>query len=223
MAIYRGHPELPFPFRGVWALLHSVLGDGAAARAEVRGGPQLTSRANWVLLGYADAVALGRAGQAAHAVETFTDAAAAGPYRVSASTSTFCGWWAPQRCVTAGVSRSPGCGRRWTGSRRTTSNRPRRPAGGRCARPVSRCHDAAGGRGRARRAAQPRCHQPRDGRAAAGGRRAVNPEIAASLVLSPRTVEKHVASLLTRTGAVAGHSSRRWPPATRLNRGPHLG
>jgi tetratricopeptide (TPR) repeat protein len=78
MTIYRLHPELPFPFRGVWALLQTVLGDGAAARAEVRTGPQLTSRANWVLLRYADAVALGRAGHGAEAVEMFADAVAAG-------------------------------------------------------------------------------------------------------------------------------------------------
>src|SRR5918998_3602532 len=67
MSIYRVHPELPFPFRGVWVLLHTVLGDGAAARAEVRAGPQLTSRANWVLLRFADAVALGRSGRAVQA------------------------------------------------------------------------------------------------------------------------------------------------------------
>lgn len=74
MEVYRLHPGLAFSMRGLWALLETVLGDGSAARDEVRGGPQITSPHNWFALLYADAVALGREGRAEEAEQTFVDA-----------------------------------------------------------------------------------------------------------------------------------------------------
>lgn len=74
MEVYRLHPTLAFSMRGLWALLETVLGDGADARAEVRDGPQITSPHNWFALRYADAVALGREGRREEAEQTFADA-----------------------------------------------------------------------------------------------------------------------------------------------------
>ncbi|GAA4377506.1 hypothetical protein GCM10023146_34420 [Nocardioides caricicola] len=74
MEVYRLHPGLAFSMRGLWALLETVHGDGAAARDEVRDGPQITSPHNWFALRYADAVALGREGRAEEAEQTFADA-----------------------------------------------------------------------------------------------------------------------------------------------------
>jgi DNA-binding CsgD family transcriptional regulator/tetratricopeptide (TPR) repeat protein len=202
MSIYRGHPELPFPFRGVWALLHSVLGDGTAARAEVRGGPQLTSRANWVLLGYADAVALGRAGQAAHAVETFTDAAAAGPVpglrehqhvlRLVGTAALRDGWGEPVSWLRQALD--------WFEAHN------QQQAASSCRRLLRQAGVAVPRQGRGDATV------PDELRSRGITSREMdvlllvaeglsNPEIAATLVLSPRTVEKHVASLLTRTGS----------------------
>lgn len=74
MEVYRLHPGLAFSMRGLWALLETVLDDGAAARDEVRDGPQITSPHNWFALRYADAVALGREGRREEAEQTFADA-----------------------------------------------------------------------------------------------------------------------------------------------------
>lgn len=74
MEYHRRSPSLPFSLRGFWALLETALGDGAAAREEVRTGPQANSPHNAFALRYADAIALGRAGDATEAERVFADA-----------------------------------------------------------------------------------------------------------------------------------------------------
>lgn len=74
MEYHRRFPSLPFSLRGLWALLETALGDGADAREEVRTGPQANSPHNWFALRYADAIALGRAGERSEAERVFADA-----------------------------------------------------------------------------------------------------------------------------------------------------
>lgn len=81
----RRHPSFPFSTRGLWALLETVLDvsddGGAAARELIRTGPQATSPYNVFVLRYADAVALGRAGEKERAEQLFADAEFAFPGR----------------------------------------------------------------------------------------------------------------------------------------------
>lgn len=85
MEYHRRFPSLPFSLRGFWALLETVRGEGpdpgAAARDEVREGPQANSPHNAFALRYAEAVALGRAGDRTTAERVFADAAWALPGR----------------------------------------------------------------------------------------------------------------------------------------------
>jgi DNA-binding CsgD family transcriptional regulator len=74
MEYHRRSPSLPFSLRGFWALLETALGDGAAAREEVRTGPQANNPHNAFALRYADAIALGRAGDTVQAERVFADA-----------------------------------------------------------------------------------------------------------------------------------------------------
>ncbi|WGY03586.1 AAA family ATPase [Nocardioides sp. QY071] len=76
MEYHRRTPSMPFSLRGFWALLETAVGDdgGAAAREEVRTGPQANSPHNAFALRYADAIALGRAGASAEAERVFADA-----------------------------------------------------------------------------------------------------------------------------------------------------
>ncbi|WP_436699314.1 ATP-binding protein [Nocardioides sp. BYT-33-1] len=75
MEYHRRSPSLPFSLRGFWALLETALTrDGSAAREEVRTGPQANSPHNAFALRYADAIALGRAGDPAEAERVFADA-----------------------------------------------------------------------------------------------------------------------------------------------------
>ncbi|MGH8934416.1 MAG: helix-turn-helix transcriptional regulator [Egibacteraceae bacterium] len=202
MVIYRGQPGLPCTLRGMWALLRTVMGDGEEARDEVRAGPQLTMRINRRTLQYADAVALGQAGQAAEAGEAFAAAEAA--VRIPGS-------WEHQHTLrlVAGAALRDGWGE-----------------------PVAWLRQALGwfdhhGQERAASACRALLRQagvtvPRRGRGDASvpdELRALgitsremdvlrlvsaglsNPEIAAELYLSPRTVDNHVGRLLARTGA----------------------
>ncbi|MDZ5622956.1 AAA family ATPase [Nocardioides sp. HM23] len=80
----RRFPGVPFSTRGLWALLETVLDDGAGgadAREEVRNGPQANSPHNRFALRYADAVALGRAGDREQAERVFADSEWAFPGR----------------------------------------------------------------------------------------------------------------------------------------------
>lgn len=74
MDYHRRSPSLPFSLRGFWALLETALGDGTAAREEVRTGPQANSPHNAFALRYADAIALGRDGDTVAADRVFADA-----------------------------------------------------------------------------------------------------------------------------------------------------
>jgi DNA-binding CsgD family transcriptional regulator len=78
VAAARRHPAFPFSTRGLWALLETVLDGpadgGAAAREEIRSGPQANAPYNRFVLRCADAVALGRAGDRAQAEQVFADA-----------------------------------------------------------------------------------------------------------------------------------------------------
>jgi DNA-binding CsgD family transcriptional regulator len=71
-------PSFPFSTRGLWALLETVLptsaDGGEAAREQIRNGPQASSPYNRFVLRYADAVALGRAGEREQAEQVFADA-----------------------------------------------------------------------------------------------------------------------------------------------------
>jgi DNA-binding CsgD family transcriptional regulator len=75
MELLRGHSGAAFPFTGLWPLLHTVLNDAVqqSAREEVRALPADTPVSRHLLTA-ADAVAAGRAGEAAQAAALFAQA-----------------------------------------------------------------------------------------------------------------------------------------------------
>jgi DNA-binding CsgD family transcriptional regulator/tetratricopeptide (TPR) repeat protein len=205
------------PFLGLRVLLLVVDGDDATARAEaerVRGSGATRHRIVASLLGYADAVLLGRAGQGAEATAAFaaTDAEM-GPLvawyrqyarRLAAEAALADGWGAPVAWLREAAA--------------FFAARGEQPVAAAC-------------RALLRRAGAP---VPRTGRGDSvvpANLRALgvtsreadvltllaegltNRELAARLHLSPRTVEKHVASLLAKTGCrrraqLTGYSAR---------------
>ena len=202
MVHLRTYPGVPFSMRGLWALLETVLGDGTAAREEVRSGPQASSPHNWFALRYADAVALGRDGRNHDAEQVFADAEWAYPGRepwlelharvLVARTAAADGWGEPERwfrhvldgLVDYGqteaasacrvMMREAGFAvpRRAVGSERVPAHLQRLGV-------TAREHDVL--------------------ELVVEGLQ--NKEIAERLFLSVRTVETHVARLLQRTGA----------------------
>jgi DNA-binding CsgD family transcriptional regulator/tetratricopeptide (TPR) repeat protein len=192
------------PFLGLRVLLLAVDGDDVAARTEteaVRGSGAVRHRLVASLLGYAGAVLLGRAGRGVDAAGAFAAAEAEmGPLvvwyrqyarRLAAEAALADGWGAPVPWLREATA--------------FFTDRGEQPIAGAC-------------RGLLRTAGAP---VPRTGRgdtAVPPGLRALgvtsreadvlgllaegltNQELAARLHLSPRTVEKHVASLLAKTG-----------------------
>jgi DNA-binding CsgD family transcriptional regulator/tetratricopeptide (TPR) repeat protein len=76
MAALRRRPAATFPFPGMWALVHTLLGDGADARAEARA-LRFDTPVSREMLDAADAVALGRDGDRAGAADRWAIADAA--------------------------------------------------------------------------------------------------------------------------------------------------
>lgn len=202
MVWVRQYPGLPFSMRGLWALLESVLSDGADAREEVRTGPQANSPFNHFCLRSADAVALGRAGDAAGAARVYADVEAAMPGRepwhelharlLVAKAAAADGWGEPERWfrhvldgfVDNGIVEGASVCR--VEMREAGFAVPRRVAGG------SRVPAHLQGLGVTAREYDVLL-------LVAEG--ATNRDIAERLFLSVRTVETHVARLLQRTGA----------------------
>ena len=200
------YPSFPFSTRGLWALLETVLdtsGDGgAAARDQIRTGPQASSPYNRFVLRYADAVAHGRAGEKEQAEQVFADAEWPFPGRepwmevharvLVARAAAADGWGAPEQWFRQALDALVDYGQTEAASACRVAMRdagiavPRRAVGsdrvpahlqriGVTAREYDVLEMVAGGM--------------------------ANKVIADRLFLSVRTVETHVARLLQRTGA----------------------
>jgi DNA-binding CsgD family transcriptional regulator len=207
-----------YPFRGLWALLRTVDDEGGeAARAEVAASGVTVMRRNRAYLWFAEAVALGRAGRREQAEQRFADADAEArmlvradwfrrhAHRLVAEAAIADGWGDPVAWLRGALPAFRDSGHRRIA---VACQQLLRRAGA----PVPRRGRGSG-------------DVPGELRSAGVTSREVdvlelvvaglsNREIAASLYLSPRTVEKHVASLLAKTGA-ATRSQLALPPAQR--------
>jgi DNA-binding CsgD family transcriptional regulator len=195
----RSASTTPTPVRGRWALVRTIAGrEDAAAREEAR--PSSVNWENAALLGYADAVAAGRRGRRAEADALLAPADAA---------LARLPWWRHRvRLLVADSALADGWGDPVGWAREALPTF----AGRNETRLASRCREVL------RRAGAP---VPRPGRGdtpvpdrlrAVGvtsrevdvlrllGDGLTNTAIAQRLVLSPRTIETHVANLATKTG-----------------------
>jgi len=194
----------PAPTCALWALVHTLDGrDGEQARAQVR--PAMVNWENRALLGYAEAVAAGRCGQPAEADALLAAADAAMASRP---------WWRHRiRLLVADDALAGGWGDPVGWAREALAVFVRRGDD----RLATRCREVL------RRAGAP---VPRQGRGdstvparlrvcgvtsremdvlALVAQGLTNGAIAERLVLSPRTVETHVASLVAKTKVTGRH------------------
>jgi DNA-binding CsgD family transcriptional regulator len=190
------------PFLGLWPLLGALLGrDAAAAAARVRAGHLTRHRLIAHLLGYVDAILAGRKGQAAAAEATFSAADARMvpedawyrhyARRIAAQAALADGWGQPVPWLREAAAFFAGRGHdRIAAACRGLLRRAGAPV------PRRRPEDAA--LPEPLRISQVTAREAEVLRLVAAG--LTNREIAERLFLSPRTVEKHVASLLVKTG-----------------------
>jgi DNA-binding CsgD family transcriptional regulator len=200
------------PFLGMWPLLGSVLhGEAHDAAAQVRSAHGTRHRVVGALLGYADAVMAGKLAQPEHADAAFAAAdAEMGPLvdwyrhfarRLTAQAALSDGWGDPVGWLRESTAYFAARGDDYVAG---ACRRLLRQAGA----PIPRPRADAGLPGKLR--AQGVTDREADVlRLVAQG--LTNREIAERMYLSPRTVEKHVASLLAKTGLrrgqLAGYSA----------------
>lgn len=211
MAILRRKPSVAFPFRGLWALLRAVQHrDGEVARSQARRSAGGGAPINVALVDLAEAVALGRIGRGAEAERVVA--------RELLSDTTRLGRSEIFRTLTLRIVAGPALNDGWGDPCRWLRE----------ALVVFDASDlvelASSCRALLREAGEP---VPRRGRGdsqvppALGAlgvtsrevdvlallrENLTNRQVAARLHLSPRTVERHVANLLTKTGATDRHA-----------------
>jgi DNA-binding CsgD family transcriptional regulator len=189
----------PSPYRGLYALLETVLGDGDSARLELRASGATVHIVNHALLGYADAVAAGRRGEDPLTHLTAAEGAMRPfPWRrhharlLAAPAALADGWGTPNDWLREALPFFSDFGH--AGLARACRDLLRAQGV-----PVPR-------RGRGDTSVPPHLRAYRVTSREMDVLMLVvagesNGAIAEQLVLSPRTVETHVASLLSKTGA----------------------
>lgn len=193
----------PTPWWGLLALLRTLAGDGGAALAELRSSDVLVQAGNLASVHFAAAVTAARSGDPVRATRLFADgdrALAGMPY-----------WRHLLHCVLAGAAAAEGFGEPATWLREALAfleDRDEPVLARRCRElmretgvTVPRQRRAAGAVPAALRALGVTARELEVLRLVVQG--LSNPEVAARLYLSPRTVETHVSSLLAKSGATS--------------------
>ena len=204
MAALRARPTVPFPMRGAWALLRTVADARDPARDEVRASDAMGLRLVRVSLAYAEAVAHGTAGDPAAAHRAFAE----GEAEVSQYADPQ--WWGHTlRRITAEAAIRDGWGEPVEWLREANAwfeeNEHQRQAA-RCRALLKAARAPVPRRGRGESAVPSALRslgvtsREMDVLRLVAQEGLSNADVARRLFLSPRTVEKHVGSLLARTG-----------------------
>ncbi|MFA9431965.1 response regulator transcription factor [Egicoccus sp. AB-alg2] len=196
-----GHHD---PHRGLWALLRTIAGeDDAAARAEAAAAAGSDTRYNRAMLGVADAVVRGREGDRAAAdADAAAGLAILAGYEGNELLTHLTAWLIAPEALAHGWGRPVP----WLQAAvRWFAAHGHEPLAADCRRQLREADAPVPrqGRGESTVPDQLRSHGVTSREADVlwlVAERLTNAEIAARLVLSPRTVEKHVASLLRKTG-----------------------
>ncbi|MDQ3978395.1 MAG: helix-turn-helix transcriptional regulator, partial [Actinomycetota bacterium] len=216
MAVILRHPQIHFPYRGLWALVHTVedpSGDGGArVRAEAHAPGGTGALFNDLCLELAQAVAMGREGHDEEATAAVNESAIERDITGAGE-----GWESLVLALVASAALRGGWGQGERWARMALADFDDRGMNELASWCRSMLRDA--GRPVPRRG-RGESSPPADLRAlgvtsresdvlAALASGATNNEIAARLHLSPRTVERHISNLLAKTGAADRHALAR--------------